>query len=105
MYKKLICLVYFVFVLSLWGGVAKAIETLVTANVQRQAHQDRSQGGQPFSLCDISDSGSGRAANALSRNPRSNPTVAISDNACEAGMMCGTVENRFLEWRATIAVC
>ncbi len=20
-------------------------------------------------------------------------------------MMCGTVENRFLEWRATVAVC
>jgi hypothetical protein len=23
----------------------------------------------------------------------------------QAGMMCGTVENRFLEWRATVAVC
>ena len=34
-----------------------------------------------------------------------NPAVAFFDNTCEAGMMCGTVETRFLEWRATVAVC
>ena len=33
------------------------------------AHQDRSQGGQPFPLRDISNGGSGCAANALSGNP------------------------------------
>jgi hypothetical protein len=27
------------------------------------------------------------------------------DNTCEAGMMCGTAENRVLEWRTTVAVC
>ncbi len=26
-------------------------------------------------------------------------------NTCGAGMMCGTVENQFVEWRATVAVC
>jgi len=36
-------------------GIAQVSETLVPANVQRQAHQDRSQGGQPFSLRGISD--------------------------------------------------
>ena len=25
-------------------------------------------------------------------------------NTCEAGMMCGTAENRILEWRARVAV-
>jgi len=34
---------------------------------------------------------------------RQNPAVAFFGNTCEAVMMCGTVENRFVEWRA--AVC
>lgn len=79
---------------------------MVPANAQRQAHQDRSQGGQPFPLRDISDGGSGCAADALSGNPCpavmrpvENPAVAFFDNTCEAGMMCGTAENRVLESR------
>ncbi len=72
---------------------------------KRQAHQDRNQGGQPLPLRDISDGGSGCAADALSGNPCPNPAVVFFGNTCEAGMMCGTVENRFLEWRATVAVC
>ena len=31
---------------------------------------------------------------ALSGNPWPNPAVAFFDNTCEAGMMCGTAENR-----------
>ena len=60
---------------------------------------------QPFPLRDISDGGSGRAADALSGNPCPNPAVAFFDNTCEAGMMCGSAENRVLEWRARVAVC
>jgi len=78
---------------------------MVPANAQRQAHQDRSQGGQPLPLRDISDGGSGCAADTLSGNPCPNPAVAFFDNTCEAGMMCGTAENRVLEWRSTVAVC
>jgi hypothetical protein len=59
----------------------------------------------PTQLRDISDGGSGCAADALSGNPCPNPAVAFFDNTCEAGMMCGTVENRVLEWRARVAVC
>ncbi len=55
-------------------------------------------------LCDISDGGSGCAADALSGNPCPNPAVAFFGNTCEAGMMCGTVENQVPEWRATAAV-
>ncbi len=36
---------------------------------------------------------------------RQNPAVAFFGNICEVVMMCGTVENRFVEWRATVAVC
>ena len=36
-------------------GIAQVSETPVTANPQRQAHQDRSQGAQPCPLRDISD--------------------------------------------------
>ncbi len=78
---------------------------MVPENAQRQAHQDRSQGGQAFALRDISDGGSGCAEDASSGNPCPNAAVAFFDNTCEAGMMCGTAENRFLEWRATVAVC
>jgi len=59
---------------------------------------------QPFPLRDISDGGSGCAADALSGNPCPNPAVAFFDNTCEAGMMCGSAENRVLEWRGTAAV-
>ena len=85
--------------------IATVSETVVPADAQSQAHQDRSQGGQPFPLRDISDGGSGCAADALSGNPCPNPAAAFFDNTCEAGMMCGTAENRVLEWRATVAVC
>ncbi len=78
---------------------------LGSADTQRQAHQDRSQSGQPFLLRDISDGGSGCAADALTGNLCLNPAVAFFDNTCEAGMMCGTPENRVLEWRARVAVC
>ena len=78
---------------------------MVPENAQRQAHQDRSQGGQPFPLRDISDGGSGCAADALSGNPWPDQAVAFFDNTCEAGMMCGTVENQVPEWRATVAFC
>ena len=74
------------------------------AGTQRQAHQDRSQGGQPFPLRDISDGGSGSAAEALSRNPCPNAAVAFFDNTCEAEMICGTAENRVLELRGTAAM-
>jgi hypothetical protein len=77
---------------------------MVPAGTQRQAHQDRSQGGQPFPLRDISDGGSGSAAEALSGNPCPNAAVAFFDNTCEAGMICGTAENRVLELRGTAAV-
>ncbi len=87
------------------AGIAQVSETMVPANAQRQAHQDRSQGGQPCPLRDISNGGSGSAADAPSGNPCPNPAVAFFGNTCEAGMMCGTAENRFLEWRATVAVC
>ena len=33
------------------------------------------------------------------------PAAAFFDNTCEAGMMCGTAENRILKWRSTVAVC
>lgn len=29
----------------------------------------------------------------------------ILNRTCEAGMMCGIVENRVPEWRASVAVC
>jgi len=74
------------------AGIAKVSKTMVPANAQRQAHQDRSQGGQPFSLRDISDGGSGCATDAFSRNPCPNPAVAFFDNTCEAGMMCEIAE-------------
>ena len=77
---------------------------MVAADAPREADQDWSQGGQPFPLRDISDGGSGCAADTLSGNPCLNPAVAFS-NICEAGMMCGTVENQVPEWRATVAVC
>ena len=38
-------------------------------DAQRQAHQDRSHGGLPLPLRDISDGGSGCAADTLSGNP------------------------------------
>lgn len=28
----------------------------------------------------------------------------VFDNTCEAGMICGTAENRVLEWRAAVKV-
>jgi hypothetical protein len=59
---------------------------------------------QPFPLRDISDGGSGSAADAFSGNPCPNPAVAFFDNICEAGMMCRTAENRVLEWRARVTV-
>ncbi|MHC4389258.1 MAG: hypothetical protein ACYSX1_11725 [Planctomycetota bacterium] len=59
----------------------------------------------PSPLHDISDGGSGCAADALSGNPWPNLAVVFFGNTCEAGMMCRTVENRFVEWRATVAVC
>ncbi len=65
---------------------------------------DWSQGSQAFALRDISDGGSGCAADALSGNPCPNPAVAFFDNTCEAGMMCGTAENQVPEWRATVPV-
>jgi len=48
---------------------------------------------------------SGCAADALSGNHCPNPAVAFSDYTCEAGMMCGTAENRDLERRAIVVVC
>ncbi len=77
---------------------------MVAEDAESQAHQDRSQGGQPFPLGDISDGGSGSAAAALSGNPCPNAAVAFFDNTCEAGMMCETAENRVPEWRGTAAV-
>ncbi len=71
---------------------------------QRQAHQDRSQGGQPFALRDISNGRSGCSEDALSGNPWPDQAVAFFDNTCEAGMMCGTAENQVSKWRATVAV-
>ena len=67
---------------------------MVPENAQRQAHQNRSQCGQPFPLRDISDGGSGCSADALSGNHWPNPAVAFFDNTREAGMMCGTDENQ-----------
>ncbi len=42
----------------------------------------------------LSDGRSSCSADALSGNPWPNPAVAFFDNTCEAGMMCGTAENR-----------
>jgi hypothetical protein len=77
----------------------------VLLNAPRQANQDQSQGCESSPLCDVSGGGNGCAEDALSGNPCPNPAVAFFGNACEAGMMCGRVEDRFLEWRATVAVC
>jgi len=44
-------------------------EAVVSSDAQRQAHQDRSQGGQPFALWDIPNGGSGCSADTLSGNP------------------------------------
>ena len=52
-----------------WLGIAQVSETLVSSDAQRQAHQDRSQGGQPFALCDISNGRSGCSEDTLSGNP------------------------------------
>ncbi len=68
---------------------------------QRQAHQDRSQSGPPFALRDISNGRSGCSADTLPRNTWPDQAVAFFDNTREAGMMCGTAENRVLEWRGT----
>ena len=84
-------------------GIAQVSETVVPANAQRQAHQDRCLDGQTFPLRDISDGPSGCAENALSGNPCPNPSGAFFDNTCEAGMMCGTAESRVLEWKARVA--
>ncbi len=54
---------------SLQVGITQVSETVVPENAQRQAHQDRSQSGQPFPLRDISDGRSGCAADTLSGNP------------------------------------
>jgi len=78
---------------SLQVSITQVSETVIPENAQRQAHQDRSQSGQPFALRDISDGRSGCAADALSGNTCPNPAVAFFDNTCEAGMMCGTAEN------------
>lgn len=50
------------------GRLAGPKSVKVSADTQRQAHQDRSQSGQLFPLRDISNRGSGSAADALSGN-------------------------------------
>jgi len=85
------------------AGIAQGIEGVVLADAENQADQDWSQGSQAFPLHDISNSGSGCAEGAFSWNPWPNPAVAFFDNTCEAGMICGTAENKVPEWRTTVA--
>ena len=42
-------------------GIAQVSEAVVSSDAQGQARQDRSKGGQPFALLDISNSRSGCA--------------------------------------------
>ena len=51
------------------SGTAQVGEAVVSLHAQGQVHQDRSQGGQPFALCDISNGRSGCSEGTLSGNP------------------------------------
>jgi hypothetical protein len=67
---------------------------VVSLHAQGQAHQDRSQGGQPFALCDISNGRSGCSEDTFSGNPWPDQAVAFFDNTSETGMMCEIAEKR-----------
>ena len=64
------CMCYHpLFCFNQYGDLERALLRKGNENAQRQAHQDRSQGGQPFALCDISNGRSGCAEGTLSGNP------------------------------------
>jgi len=57
--------------------IAQVSEAVVSSHAQRQAHQDRSQGRQPFALRDISNGRGVAFKKVVSGNPRTYPPIKV----------------------------